>query len=77
MEEVFVNSIDLDFYNMEDIDNRKENGKIMGKLIIDGNKVYTVDEACMKKKNLTLAQICKKEPVQTQRQQHGRRKGRN
>lgn len=29
----------------------------MGKLIIDGNKVYTVDEACMKRKNLTLSQI--------------------
>lgn len=33
----------------------------MGKLIIDGNKVYTVDEACMKRKNLTLAQIRQRE----------------
>ena len=30
---------------------------MMGKLVIDGNKVYTVDETCMKRKNLTLAQI--------------------
>ncbi len=29
----------------------------MGKLVIDGNKVYSVDEACMKRKNLTLEQI--------------------
>lgn len=29
----------------------------MGRLVIDGNKVYTVDEACMRRKNLTLAQI--------------------
>lgn len=29
----------------------------MGKLVIDGNKVYTVDEACMRRKNLTLAQV--------------------
>lgn len=29
----------------------------MGKLIIEGNKVYSVDEACMRRKNLTLAQI--------------------
>lgn len=34
-----------------------ENRIAMGKLIIDGNKVYTVDEACMKRKNLTLSQI--------------------
>lgn len=33
----------------------------MGKLVIDGNKVYTVDEACMKKKNLTLTQIQQKQ----------------
>ena len=33
----------------------------MGKLVIDGNKVYTVDEDCMKKKNLTLTQIRQKE----------------
>ncbi|MDE7314001.1 MAG: hypothetical protein K2N87_20670 [Eubacterium sp.] len=33
----------------------------MGKLIIDGNKVYTVDEACMKRKNLTLSQIRQRE----------------
>lgn len=33
----------------------------MGKLIVDGNKVYTVDEACMKRKNLTLAQIRQQE----------------
>ena len=30
---------------------------IMGKLVVDGNKVYTVDEACMRRKNLTLAQV--------------------
>ena len=29
----------------------------MGKLIIEGNKVYSVDEACMKRKNLSLEQI--------------------
>ena len=29
----------------------------MGKLVVDGNKVYTVDEACMRRKNLTLAQV--------------------
>lgn len=29
----------------------------MGKLIIEGNKVYSVDEACMKRKKLTPAQI--------------------
>ncbi len=29
----------------------------MGKLVVDGNKVYTVDEACMRKKNLTFEQI--------------------
>lgn len=29
----------------------------MGKLVVDGNKVYTVDEACMRRKNLTLEQI--------------------
>ena len=29
----------------------------MGRLIIDGNKVYTVDENCMRKKNLTYTQI--------------------
>lgn len=33
----------------------------MGKLVIDGNKVYTVDEACMKRKNLTLTQIQQKQ----------------
>ena len=38
----------------------------MGKLIIDGNKVYTVDEACMKRKNLTLAQIREREPEPSQ-----------
>lgn len=47
----------------------------MGKLIIDGNKVYTVDEACMKKKNLTLTQIQQKETGETfgQRKPHPRR----
>lgn len=29
----------------------------MGKLVVDGNKVYTVDEACMRRKNLTLEQV--------------------
>ncbi len=29
----------------------------MGKLVIEGNKVYSVDEACMKRKKLTLEQI--------------------
>lgn len=29
----------------------------MGKLVVDGNKVYTVDEACMRRKNLTFEQI--------------------
>lgn len=38
-----------------------ENRIAMGKLIIDGNKVYTVDEACMKRKNLTLSQIRQRE----------------
>lgn len=57
--------------------NRKENGTIMGKLIIDGNKVYTVDEACMKRKNLTLAQIREQEPQQqVPGRSNGRRKGR-
>lgn len=45
----------------------------MGKLVIDGNKVYTVDEACMKRKNLTLAQIRQnqtgEEPEQSQEKQ--------
>ena len=35
--------------------------KIMGKLVIDGNKVYTVDESCMRRKNLTLEQIRQQE----------------
>jgi len=26
----------------------------MGRLVIDGNKVYTVDEDCMRRQNLTL-----------------------
>ena len=29
----------------------------MGRLVIDGNKVYTVDENCMRKKRLTFTQI--------------------
>ncbi len=33
----------------------------MGKLVIDGNKVYTVDESCMRRKNLTLEQIRQQE----------------
>ncbi len=33
----------------------------MGKLVIDGNKVYMVDEACMKRKHLTLDDIRKQE----------------
>lgn len=66
--------------------NRKSNSEIfwnrsrmvMGKLVIDGNKVYTVDEACMKRKNLTLAQIRKQEAGDSQNQvqnrvQQGRR----
>lgn len=44
----------------------------MGKLIIDGNKVYTVDEDCMKRKNLTLAQIQGKETAERQRQEQKR-----
>ena len=40
----------------------------MGKLVIDGNKVYTVDETCMKKKNLTLAQIQHKETGESEKQ---------
>lgn len=64
------------------VKNKKENGMIMGKLIIDGNKVYTVDEACMKRKNLTLAQIREQElppspgVQQAPGQFNGRRKGR-
>jgi len=47
----------------------------MGKLIIDGNKVYTVDEDCMRRKNLTLAQIQQQETgeMQKQKQEHQRR----
>ncbi len=48
----------------------------MGKLVIDGNKVYTVDEDCMKRKNLTLAQIRQKETGDTHRQKQ-ERQGRN
>ncbi len=44
----------------------------MGKLVIDGNKVYTVDEACMKRKNLTLAQIRKQEAGDSQNQAQNR-----
>lgn len=46
----------------------------MGKLIIDGNKVYSVDEDCMKRKNLTLAQIQGKETAQTHRQGQERKR---
>ncbi|MDE6887849.1 MAG: hypothetical protein K2P45_04285 [Eubacterium sp.] len=49
----------------------------MGKLVIDGNKVYTVDEACMKKKKLTLAQIQGSEQTQqTEQAQHLRQRRR-
>lgn len=51
-----------------------ENRTIMGKLIIDGNKVYSVDEDCMKRKNLTLAQIQGKETAQTHRQGQERKR---
>lgn len=40
----------------------------MKRLVIDGNKVYTVDEACMKDKKLTLAQIRRQEAGQLQEQ---------
>lgn len=40
----------------------------MGKLVIDGNKIYTVDEECMKKKNLTLTQIQQKKTEKCQGQ---------
>lgn len=43
----------------------------MGKLIIDGNKVYTVDEACMRRKNLTLAQVRQQE-ASTAMQEQGK-----
>ncbi len=36
---------------------------MMGKLIIEGNKVYSVDEACMRRKNLSLEQIRQMEAV--------------
>lgn len=46
----------------------------MGKLVIDGNKVYTVDETCMKRKNLTLAQIREQETgIQKQQEEHKKR----
>lgn len=41
----------------------------MGKLIIDGNKVYMVDEACMRRKNLTLSQILQKQADKQKQQQ--------
>ncbi len=51
----------------------------MGKLIVDGNKVYTVDEACMKRKTLTLAQIRQQETGassgKTQNRQQRTRRG--
>lgn len=67
MKQLFVN-VPLDKYNSKVrrylfIKNMKINSIfrtifIMGKLVIHGNKVYTVDEACMRKKNLTMEQIC-------------------
>ncbi|MCI9123403.1 MAG: hypothetical protein HFH35_04870 [Eubacterium sp.] len=48
----------------------------MGKLVIDGNKVYTVDEACMRRKNLTLEQIRRQEmgaPRERENRQHQQR----
>lgn len=47
----------------------------MGKLVIDGNRVYTVDEACMKRKNLTLEQIRQKETGGLYQQQENRGRG--
>lgn len=47
----------------------------MGKLVIDGNKVYTVDEACMKRKNLTLAQILQKDADPAKQQDGRQRRG--
>lgn len=44
----------------------------MGKLVIDGNKVYTVDEDCMRRKNLSLSQIRRQENDDRQQGQHGR-----
>ncbi|MCI9019498.1 MAG: hypothetical protein HFH32_01850 [Eubacterium sp.] len=39
----------------------------MGKLIIDGNKVYTVDESCLKRKNLPFPQMSREETQETLR----------
>ncbi len=48
----------------------------MGKLIIDGNKVYTVDEACLKRKNMKLQEVCKKETKAVMhKQQENRQNG--
>lgn len=46
----------------------------MGKLVIDGNKVYTVDEDCMKSKNLTLEQIQRKETGDMHRQRQAQKR---
>ncbi len=49
----------------------------MGKLIIDGNKVYTVDEACMKKKNLSMPQMSQKEMDEAFEQMRKKQRHRN
>ena len=42
----------------------------MGKLIIDGNKVYTVDEACLKRKNMVLPESRMKDTADAKRRMH-------
>lgn len=41
----------------------------MQRLIIDGNKVYTVDEACLRRKNMTVAQVREAEASRGKRQE--------
>lgn len=36
---------------------KEKSGDFMGRLVIDGNKVYTVDESCMRRKRLSLEQV--------------------
>lgn len=46
----------------------------MGKLIIDGNKVYTVDEDCMKRKNLAMPQMNQREMEEAAKQMREKRR---
>ena len=46
----------------------------MGRLVIDGKKVYTVDEACMRRKNISLEQIPKLEHAEDEPPEHDKKR---